>query len=1048
MVITVFPSWGIKAQEAPPTVKDITGLVVTPDDDPMPGASIRVVNTEKATVTDINGNFAIKNVKVGDVLHVTFIGMEDKLVEITSDIYRYIIRLEEKVTLLDEVVAIGYGSSKRGDLSGSVAVIKGEELIKSPVHSFDQALGGKVAGVRVTSNEGQPGVSSNIVILGVGSLTRDNSPLYVIDGFPVEDDMNDAINPQDIESINVLKDASATAIYGARASNGVIIIETKKGKIGQSELTFGASVGFQNVINKMEMMNAYEFVKYQLENNETYAAGEYISTEQGRDLDYYKNQPIIDWQDKTFRTAPMQIYDVAFRGGTRNSRYSLSGSFYDQKGIIINSGYKRYQGRGSYEQDFNDKLRIGVIANYSSAQSYGQEASSPGTAGHSSAYLMYNIWGYRPIPSLRITEETLLGQGFDPDLDYSGQVYVINPVFSAENEYRYRTYNTLIFNVFANHKITRYLTFRTTGNYAGYTLIREAFNNSSSRLGTPVFPSNIRGVNGSWIYSLTENLSNENTLRYGRTFKNIHRVDATIGATFSRRGVDRYGYEAQQIPNENLGMSGLDEGTPYKGYAGVSANGLMSYLGRFNYTLKGKYIFTSTFRGDWSSKFAPSRRWGFFPSGAFAWRFSDENFMKRFNHLTNAKLRISYGETGNNRVYDYAYMPKLIITENTPYSFNNETPSKGIVGGTPANHDLTWETAAQFDVGLDLGFFKNRFELIIDYYRKTTRNLQLLANIPMYTGYNRAYRNIGALQNSGLEISVNTVNFDTKDFTWTSNFNISFNKNTVLALADDEPWLKNSVNWGVNFNSTPLYYAEVGKPAAQFYGYIWDGNYQYSDFDEVSEGVYVLKEDVTTNGMSRDKIQPGDIKYRDLNGDLIIDEKDLTTIGDAYPIHVGGFTNDLRYKRISLNIFFQWSYGNKIMNANRILFEGNALGSQNLNQFASYANRWTPDNQNNTLYRTRGQGPIGIYSDRTLEDGSYLRLKSISLSYDIPISKLQKIGFKGLLISLSSQNLLTFTKYSGMDPEVSVRNSALTPGFDYSAYPRAKNLVLGLKATF
>lgn len=1027
---------------------NISGIVRTPDEVPMPGVSVKVAGTNNATVTDINGNFKLNKVMPGSVLTVSFLGMEDKLVTVNKETNRYIITLEEKATVLNEVVAIGYGKTKRGDLSGSVAVVKGEELTKSPVHSFDQALGGKIAGVQISSNEGQPGNQSNIIVRGVGSLTQDNSPLYVVDGFPLEDNLNDAINPEDIESISVLKDASATAIYGARGSNGVIIIETKKGKPGKSEINFSASYGFQEVTKTMKMMNAYEFVKYQLEVNEMLATADYIKPEEGIDLESYKSREIIDWQDRTFRRVPIQVYDLSVRGGTKNSHYSISGSYFNQKGIIVNSGYKRYQGRANFEQDVTSKLRVGANVNYSSASSYGQEASSYGTTGHSSTYLLYNIWGYRPIPSLSMSEETLIGETFDPGIDYSGQTYVINPVLSAENEYRYKIYKTLLLNVFSSYKFNRFLTLRVTGNYGTNTLTNKIFNNSSSRLGNPVFPSNIRGINGSYRNSLTENLSNANTLAYGRTFNRIHRLNATLGTTFSKRRVEIYGFESQQIPNENLGMSGIDEGTPYLSKAIETSNSLMSYFARLNYILRGKYIFTSTFRADWSSKFAKGKRWGYFPSAAFAWRFSEEKFMKNIRQLTNAKVRMSYGETGNNRVTDFPYLAQMVVTASTPYSFQNNTPTKGIVAGSPANRDLTWETAAQFDLGLDLGFFNNRIEFTADFYNKITRDLQLLANIPYYTGYPRAFRNIGKLRNRGIEFSLSTVNFDNKDFTWTTSFNISFNKNKVLALADDESWLKTSVGWGVNFNSTPLYYAEVGKPAAQFYGYIWDGNYQYSDFNQDENGNYILKDEVTTNGMSREKIQPGDIKYRDLDGDKVVDQNDLTILGNAYPVHIGGFTNDFRYRNFSLNVFFQWSYGNKIMNANRILFEGNTLRQINFNQFASYVNRWTPENQNNELYRTLGEGPIGVYSNRTLEDGSFLRLKTITLSYDVPQQILKNIKVRKMTWSLSAQNLLTFTKYSGMDPEVSVRNSALTPGFDYSAYPRAKNLVLSFKLLF
>ena len=1027
-------------------LKKVNGVVVDEKGVPVIGATVMLPGTKVGVITDVNGQFSIEAPSEAKI-RISYIGYAAKEEEIKNTSFMKI-SLSDIDVKLNEIVAIGYGTSKKGDLSGAVSVIKGVQLTKNPVSSFDQALAGKIAGVQISSNEGQPGQQTNIIIRGVGSLTQDFSPLYVIDGFPVEDNFNDAINPEDIESINVLKDASATAIYGARGSNGVIIIETKKGKQGQSEINFGASYGFQEVIKTIDLMNPYEFVKYQLERNPTYASAEYLDITNGITLDTYKNKPQINWQDEAFRRAPVQEYNIAFRGGTNNMKYSLSGSYFDQDGIIINSGYKKYQGRLYFEQDFNQKIRIGATANYSNVESYGQEASSYGTTGNSSTYLLYSVWGYRPTGGLKTSDDLLIGEQFDPEQDYSGQNYIINPVFSAKNEYNSKTYNTLMLNSFINYKINRYLSIRSTLNYSSLNLTREVFNNSSSRLGNPMFPSNIHGVNGSWINSETANFVNENTLRYSRTIKKYHRFDLTIGSTYSKRRVERFGFATQQIPNENLVMSGLDEGIPYESYSSITGWGLASYLMRLNYILRDKYIFTGTFRADGSSKFASINRWGYFPSGAFAWRMSEENFLKGIDALSNAKLRISYGETGNNRVSDFDYLSQMAYTSISSYSFNNNTPNKGIVPIVVANKDLTWETTNQFNVGYDLGFLNNKIELVIDYYNKITRNLQLYANLPYYTGFANAYRNIGKIQNNGLEFSINTVNFDTKDFTWTTNFNISLNSNKVLGLADDEEYLLSNVGWGVDYNYTPLYIAQLGKPAAQFYGYKWDGNYQYADFNELSNGVYALKDDVTTNGMARDKIKPGDIKYCDLNGDKVVDSNDLTVLGDAYPIHTGGFTNELRYKNLTLNLSLQWSYGNKIMNANRIIFEGNGLLRQNLNQYATYINRWTPENPNNVYFGTGGQGPIGVYSDRTLEDGSYIRLKSMSLSYTIPEKMIKSLKIKTLSLSFSSQNLFTLTNYTGMDPEVSVRNSALTPGLDYSAYPRAKNFIFGIKASF
>ncbi len=425
---------------------------------------------------------------------------------------------------------------------------------------------------------------------------------------------------------------------------------------------------------------------------------------------------------------------------------------------------------------------------------------------------------------------------------------------------------------------------------------------------------------------------------------------------------------------------------------------------------------------------------------------SAENFMKNLKFVSDAKLRISYGQTGNNRVGDFSTYSTFIIEPMAAYAFNNAVV-KGIIPMAIGNPGLKWESTSTTNIGYDLSMFKGRVDLTIDAYRKTTSGLLLNALLPTTTGYLNAFKNVGSVRNQGLEFTLNTINVKTPNFQWSSNFNISFNQNKLVGLADNQESLQTPIVWERRYTGVPLYVAKLNQPIAQMFGYVWDGVYQYSDFDKLPDGRYILRADVVNNGSARTSVQPGDIKYKDINGDGMVSTLDQTQIGRSNPIHTGGFSNNLNYKNFDLNVFFQWSYGNDIVNANRLIFEGNATTSVNLNQYASYADRWTPTNPSNTLHRIGGQGPA-YYSSRVIEDGSYLRLKTVSLGYNLGGSLVKAIKVKSLRVYTSGQNLWTWTNYSGPDPEVSVKNSTLTPGFDYSAYPRARTITFGLNATF
>jgi TonB-linked SusC/RagA family outer membrane protein len=1036
--ITSFNSSFLFAQQT----KTINGIVVdAATNDPIPGVNVRIKDSKSGTSTNSEGKFTI-SAKSSNILVFSFISYESAAIAVGNK-NTINVSLKPDENSLNEVVVIGYGTSKKQDLTGSVGIVDVKALANAPVLSFEQALAGRIAGVQVSSNQGQPGSEGlNIVIRGNGSLTQDNSPLYVIDGFPIEDFQAGSLNNDDIESINVLKDASATAIYGARGANGVIIIETKKGKVGAPVVTYSGSVGFQDIRKRMEMMSPYEFVRYQIERGN--GAG-YLKNEQT--LESYRNIKGIDWQDQLFQNGNTNIQNFGLRGGTESTRYSVSGSVFDADGIIISTGQKRYQGRFALDQTFNKQLKAGINTNYSSTGAFGKEASLANTAGSATSYLLYGTLGYRPITgNIDLNDDDFEDQVVDEDIDPL-QDYRINPIVSTKNEYRKVINNNLITNAYVSYDIVKGLTLKVTGGINTLNRRTESFFNSKTARGTPLLPSNVRGQWGSISHSQRIALSNENTLTYKKTFNKRHVIDAVIGYSLQQSRSEASGFTATNVPNESLGIYGLNQGLPLSNATSASIFRLESYLSRVNYSYNSKYLFTASFRADGSSKFINDNKWGYFPSGAFAWRMSNESFMKKLKFVSDAKLRTSFGMTGNNRVADFAAYAFLDPTNAAAYSYGNMVPTQGVAITSFGNPKLKWETTEQLDLGYDLSLFKNRIEFTVDAYLKTTRDLLLNANMPYHTGISTVYKNIGKIENRGLEFTLNTVNVKTKNFIWQSNFNISFNRNKILALADGENNIINNITWETAYNNSQLYISKIGQPAGQMYGYVWDGVYQFEDFDETSPGIYRLKSNIPTNNNDRTNItvKPGDIKYKDLNGDGVMNQFDQTVIGRGLPIHSGGFHNDFTYKGVQLGVLLQWAYGNDIFNANRLMFEGAPRAS--LNQFASYADRWTPDNPSNDNFRVGGHGPAGIYSSKVVEDGSYLRLKTVFLGYSLPQSVLKRIKIKNISLTAAAQNLFTWTNYSGFDPEVSTKNSVLTPGFDYSAYPQARTFVFGLKAT-
>ncbi|ACU03178.1 TonB-dependent receptor plug [Pedobacter heparinus DSM 2366] len=1036
-----------KADDQPQVWMQVNGIVLSGEDGlPLPGVIVRVKGTNKSIVTNNSGQFTI-NAEIGDVLVLSFIGYKTQEIVIKDDVALKV-RLISSPTDLDNVIVTGYGTTQKSDVISSLGVIKGEDLQKAPVKSFEEALAGRVSGVQVTSSEGGPGATTNIVIRGNNSLSQDNSPLWVIDGFPIENPNNNTINPADVETITVLKDAASTAIYGSRGANGVILVTTKTGKSGNPVVSFDGSYGFQRSLKLMELLKPYEYVQLVIERNGVVAKERYTPGDPeldgrpayvpgGRTIDYYKTQPYTNWQDKLFQTAPFQNYSLSLSGGTDKSKYLISGSTTDQDGTILQTNFKRYQGRFVFSQEVNKKTDFNLNVNYARTRTTGTSPSNIPTNGSASLSLLYGIWGYRPAVSPSSSVEDQLNLPIDPD----GQnAYSFNPIVQNNNTTINAHLNNLVANAGIDYKILPELTFRVTGGINYTQRLSNAFYSALTYQGGP---GSVLGPNG-FIdnYALT-NLVNENTLNYKKVFNTEHTLNLLGGFSIQGTKLTTSRALASKVPNDVLGVSGLDEGTPYAISSGSTQNFLSSYFSRINYNYKSKYYFSGVIRADGSSKFAPGNQWGYFPSAAVSWNIGREDFMKNISSVSALKFRASYGTSGNNRIADYAYLSPINQSDiSSTYTFGN-TYIKGSYQSGLANEALKWETTAITDLGLDFGFLKNRIELTVDYYRKITSDLLLQATIPGHIGYTSAIQNIGSVRNSGWEFSLNTVNSD-KALKWSSNFNISFNRNEVLALSSGQRGLISQVSY--NINPAFPYVAIVGGPISQIIGFKWLGNYQYEDFDLLPNGAYVLKGNLPANGSARTAMQPGDIKYEDINQDGTITDADKVVIGNPNPLFTGGFSNNFNFKNFDLSILLTFSYGNDILNANRLIFEG--MPDSYTNQFASYANRWTPENQTNLYPRAGGATTIPAVSSRVIEDGSFLRLQTVSLGYNLPQKISESLKVKNARIYASAQNLAVWSKYQGSDPEVSTRPGALTQGFDYAAYPRSFTMTFGLNFSF
>lgn len=705
---------------------------------------------------------------------------------------------------------------------------------------------------------------------------------------------------------------------------------------------------------------------------------------------------------------------------------------------------KNWVGSMNITQKIGNRIQLILRANYAEKTRHGLQVNY----GQGSAAYMYKVWTYRPIDTTGVDLTTELE---DPAAIEAGLVRY-NPLLQTQNtdqEYITRQMRT---SAMLNWNITDWLKLSSSVSFTSTDAQTEIFNNSRTEQGS-ILPGRNDGINGSRRNTRQKNILNENILNFHKSFNKAHNLSVTLGYTLQHNDNDIFEAKATQIPLESewRGIEAMDEGLVHKITSKkLTEWSMQSGIFRANYNYKSKYYLTYTLRADGSSKFSKANRWGLFQSGAIRWRFSEEDFIKKnATWFSDGSLSVSYGSTGNNGVGEYSYLPTVTASYGDTkydYSFNGGLPSTGAIVSSIGNADLKWETTYTLNTRIDLGFLKNRIYLTAEYYWKDTRDLLINANLPGHLGYSTAYRNIGRVENKGFELSISTINFKRTKFRWTTDFNISFNRNKVLALSDGQNVL--STEHLRIPNGAALYIAKVGQPIGMMYGAITDGLYQYDDFVRKADGTYMLKPDVvsqSTHG-NRNAVLPGYQKFRDLNNDLQITQDDMTIIGNPNPDFTGGLTNNFAFYNFDVSIFFTFSYGNDILNMNRYYMEE---GRQNsTNQFATYADRWTVDNPDGKLPRVRSANSTAWSSDRYVEDGSYLRLKNLNVGYTFPVKISQKFYANNFRIYFSAQNLVTFTKYSGQDPTVNAMSNARTPGYDYSAYPIPRTFILGAQLSF
>lgn len=1018
------------------------------------------------TITDMNGGYAITVPDASKaVLVFSYIGYQTQEIQVKGRKQIDVVMKADN-QLLNEVVVVGYSVVQRKDLTGSVASVKSDELMKVPTTDATQALSGRLAGVQIVQTDGQPGSEASIRVRGGISITQSNEPLYVIDGFPTEDGMS-SLDPADIESIDVLKDASATAIYGARGANGVVLITTKsgQGKGGKGTVTFDAYIGFRRLANKLNTLCTEEYVlaDYERTLGTSTSPEESMLAWQNRYgsfleiHDNYGNRPGIDWLDETMgRLTLTQNYRVGMNGGSDAVKYNLSYSYNKDEGAMIYSGSERHNIALSVNGKVNDKISVTGRVNFDQRNIYGAGVAGNGTnEGGSNTDARFNkmaqILQYRPTIGLHGSDEELL-QGEDPLLEDSEGNVMQNPLINAAEEHDDREIRTLQVNGGLTYKIVKGLTFRNNTGMRYRAQRRELFYGDQSIMGKR------NGIYGSIRNTEDGSFQTSNVLTYEKRIKKVHKLTAQLGQEFVHRWERYVETGVSGLSSDEFGLDDMGMGVPSVANSSVNDDdNLLSFFTRINYDYKDKYLFSGTFRADGSSKFGKNNKWGYFPAVSAAWRMGEEDFIKRMGIFSDLKLRMGYGLAGNNRIGSYNSLA-LLTSINTAMG-NSLVP--GYASERIPNKDLKWEANKTFNVGLDMGFLEQRIIISPEFYINKSSNLLLDAQLPMSSGYASMIVNAGATKNVGVDLTVNTRNIVGEKFNWNTTLTFSHNCSTVEALTGESVQLYEA-QFGYNQSTHRL---AVGEPIGQFYGYITEGVYQVSDFDyDAATKTYTLKEGVPYKG-DRNSVQPGDWKFRNLDGNEVIDENDKTVIGHASPKFYGGLNNNFTYKNFDLSIFLTYSYGNEVLNATKLVTT--KVGKQNSNALAvmNSGNRWMTINAEGRVvtdpeelaalnagksiasWRDNEEGDKYVHS-WAVEDASFLKLSNITLGYTFPKQLVRKFRLSKLRIYATGNNLLTWTPYTGFDPEVSNMRSPLTPGVDFGAYPRSRSFIFGANIAF
>ena len=1016
--------------------KTITGNVTGEKGDPVPGVSVLVKGSTTGTITGKNGDFQLEVQESAQTLQFSYVGMKPQEILMGGTLH-FVLVMEKEITSLGEVIAIGYGSQREKDVTGSISTIDSDELVSNSPVDIMGGLQGKVAGVYINTASGEPGADVDITIRGYNSISAGTNPLFVIDGMPYDvntDELASAtigngnssnplsiINPTDIESITILKDASAAAIYGSRGANGVIIIETKSGKKGASLISFSTNFGVTETSKKLDVLNGNEFIEYR------------------RDVDpdgylfFYNMDPDLprdpyeltqhDWQDEILRTGFRQNYDLSLSGKSDKTGYYVTLGYLDNEAIVQNNCQHRLSMRMKVDHQKSEKLFVGLSASAAYYELNGAAQSGGGSDLFNG--VVQNLVVSTPVE--------LYNPTFDP-----GNVY-ISPSSMIDDAYKKSATKAFNTNLFLHYNMAK-----------GLKLVLNGSGSVSSSKGSEFYGKYTNwGANDNGYSSIgdasTYSINGSAQLHYSKWFNERHSLNAMIATETNLYNYEWFNVTKTNFLDESTGVFDISKGSTTKNSSSFRDNSRrVSFFGRLNYIFREKHIVTATFRADGSDKFGPGNRYGYFPSLAYAWLMIDEDFMQSQSLFSNVKVRLSYGVSGNDRIPSHSYLARL---ENSYY--NGEL---GMAAISRSNDLLKWETTHQANIGFDLGFLDHALTLTVDLYAKQTYDMLIPTPVAGRTGYSRQWQNIGRVDNKGIEFQFSSRNIDKKDFKWVTDFNISHNKNSVvdLGLIDFIPVIIPD-GWIQDIGRV-----NIGRPLGEAYGYVFDGIYQLTEFNWQNgndinipheERIYVLNDGVVS--VAGINVRPGSHKFLDLDGDNEINlDDDRQPISTSQPLFFGGFRNTFQYKNFDLNLFFEGSYGNEIFNESKFRLEGGiAHGYMNVSK-EFYENHWTLDNPSVRYGDYADRNPTSyLASDYYVEDASYLRLNSISLGYTLRSRALSTLHLSSARIYVTGNNLYTWTNYSGFDPEVNTGNILLS-GVDRISYPRAKTILFGINVAF